>query len=334
MKTQDIKNMGKAMAQVQENMANALANAKAKPKKDVSLAPAPWDKKEVKEDHGEMPSKEHVMKMCKDGSSDAEIKKMHPDCDQDKLQAMIDDCKGSMDEQVSEKMSSKEKMKKGLYNSKMDPVGKADADIDNDGDVDKSDNYLANRRKAIAKNMKTEAKINELSPGKLGRYINKAADDAADFQNSDKRKKGIAKATNKLVKKAGGKPDNGMFNEKETAVEINPNLKDPKKTKKTTSNGDNEMAENTLPPVYARILEKRGEHYKSATKPETQDDMLKGDNAKKMKADATTSTIVDIETQGYGDVSKAGRAGPGPKPRKGDNKAGDKTIINPAKEQK
>ena len=33
------------------------------------------------------------------------------------------------------KMSSKEKMAKGLYNekAKMDPVGKADADIDNDG---------------------------------------------------------------------------------------------------------------------------------------------------------------------------------------------------------
>lgn len=37
-----------------------------------------------------------------------------------------------------------------------DPVGKEDADIDNDGDVDGSDKYLHNRRKAIAKNMKRE----------------------------------------------------------------------------------------------------------------------------------------------------------------------------------
>jgi len=35
--------------------------------------------------------------------------------------------------------------------TKMDPVGKADADIDNDGDVDSSDKYLHNRRKAIKK---------------------------------------------------------------------------------------------------------------------------------------------------------------------------------------
>ena len=37
--------------------------------------------------------------------------------------------------------------------TKMDPVGKADADIDNDGDVDSSDKYLHNRRKAIKKAM-------------------------------------------------------------------------------------------------------------------------------------------------------------------------------------
>jgi hypothetical protein len=41
----------------------------------------------------------------------------------------------------------------------MDPVGKADADIDNDGDVDSSDEYLHKRRKAIKKAMtKDEAK--------------------------------------------------------------------------------------------------------------------------------------------------------------------------------
>lgn len=39
---------------------------------------------------------------------------------------------------------------------KLDPVGKEDGDIDNDGDKDKSDEYLANRRKAISKNMKGE----------------------------------------------------------------------------------------------------------------------------------------------------------------------------------
>jgi len=49
---------------------------------------------------------------------------------------------------LREKMYFMEKAKK-----KLDPVGKEDADIDNDGDTDKSDEYLHNRRKAIGKAM-------------------------------------------------------------------------------------------------------------------------------------------------------------------------------------
>lgn len=36
----------------------------------------------------------------------------------------------------------------------LDPVGQEDEDIDNDGDTDKTDKYLLNRRKAIAANIK------------------------------------------------------------------------------------------------------------------------------------------------------------------------------------
>jgi len=36
----------------------------------------------------------------------------------------------------------------------LDPVGKEDDDINNDGKVDKTDKYLANRRKKIATNLK------------------------------------------------------------------------------------------------------------------------------------------------------------------------------------
>ena len=43
-----------------------------------------------------------------------------------------------------------------IEEKKLDPVGKADADIDNDGDTDSSDEYLHKRRKAIAKAMKDE----------------------------------------------------------------------------------------------------------------------------------------------------------------------------------
>jgi pyruvate/2-oxoglutarate dehydrogenase complex dihydrolipoamide acyltransferase (E2) component len=36
----------------------------------------------------------------------------------------------------------------------LDPVGKEDSDIDNDGDTDKTDKYLLKRRKAISANLK------------------------------------------------------------------------------------------------------------------------------------------------------------------------------------
>ena len=41
--------------------------------------------------------------------------------------------------------------KKEVKEAKLDPVGQEDADIDNDGDTDKTDKYLHNRRKAIGK---------------------------------------------------------------------------------------------------------------------------------------------------------------------------------------
>ena len=47
---------------------------------------------------------------------------------------------------------------------KMDPVGDADKDIDNDGDVDKSDKYLHNRRKAIKKAMSGKKDTVEVNP--------------------------------------------------------------------------------------------------------------------------------------------------------------------------
>lgn len=46
-----------------------------------------------------------------------------------------------------------EKRKKAVE-EKLDPVGKEDDDINNDGKVDKTDKYLLNRRKAISKNIK------------------------------------------------------------------------------------------------------------------------------------------------------------------------------------
>ena len=53
-------------------------------------------------------------------------------------------------EQTAAAMGGGQK-KKDVKEAKLDPVGQEDADIDNDGDTDKTDKYLHNRRKAIGK---------------------------------------------------------------------------------------------------------------------------------------------------------------------------------------
>ena len=55
----------------------------------------------------------------------------------------------------------------GEEKPKLDPVGKEDGDIDNDGDKDKSDKYLAKKRKAIGKSIKAQKKTKNEKPIKL-----------------------------------------------------------------------------------------------------------------------------------------------------------------------
>ena len=91
---------------------------------------------------------------------------------------------------------------------KMDPVGQGDADIDNDGDVDSSDEYLHKRRKAIKKSMKTE-EADELD--EKGPKVKKTLAQVSV--------KGISKRANNMART--GKTE-------ETVDEVR-QLKDPKK---------------------------------------------------------------------------------------------------------
>jgi hypothetical protein len=52
-----------------------------------------------------------------------------------------------------------DKKKKIANKKKLDQVGKEDKDVNNDGKVDSSDEYLMKRRNAIAKNMKSKKKM-------------------------------------------------------------------------------------------------------------------------------------------------------------------------------
>ena len=73
------------------------------------------------------------------------------------VNAFLDDYEDIMERNFTMK-APKMDFTQGLRGKgKLDPVGKEDDDIDNDGDVDKSDKYLHNRRKAIKKAMKEGA---------------------------------------------------------------------------------------------------------------------------------------------------------------------------------
>jgi len=95
-----------------------------------------------------------------------------------------------------------------MKETKLDPVGKADADIDNDGDTDSSDEYLHKRRKAIKKSMKTE-EADELD--EKGPKVKKTLAQVSV--------KGISKRANNMART--GKTE-------ETVDEVR-QLKDPKK---------------------------------------------------------------------------------------------------------
>lgn len=94
---------------------------------------------------------------------------------------------------------------------KLDPVGKADADIDNDGDVDSSDEYLKKRRAAISKAIKNrEEDVQETKKAIEGGNVDKdedgnpvEMDSALDIAGDVEVKDGEAEeAENEEVKEA------------------------------------------------------------------------------------------------------------------------------------
>ena len=154
---------------------------------------------------------------------------------------------------------------------KLDPVGKEDGDVDNDGDKDSSDSYLMKRRAAIKKAMKkeevekeessnyVETYLDELKKTTMGSYISKASKDLSDRRfdqgDSEKRKydpdekddkeenklvqreKGIARAAKKITKEHHQKDADGKVIEHDDTT---PSSVEEDKTvlSKLTENGE------------------------------------------------------------------------------------------------
>tara|TARA_R110001592_G_scaffold7457_7_gene41816 strand:- start:585 stop:1199 length:615 start_codon:yes stop_codon:yes gene_type:complete len=80
-----------------------------------------------------------------------------------------------------------DKFKQYLKQEALDPVGKEDDDIDNDGDVDKSDSYLKARRKTVTKAVTNEEELDEMS----------VTGDVAGFETPNAFSDGSAKSKKK-----------------------------------------------------------------------------------------------------------------------------------------
>ena len=131
-----------------------------------------------------------------------------------------------------------------VHEKKLDPVGKADGDIDNDGDEDESDEYLANRRKKIGKEIAKEEKDEDDSE--------EEEDDSEDDEKKSKKpKKGVnpfAEKKDDEEKDEDDEDDEDETNESDDPVKDEEEAyKDDKKPNKGIKKDDEEESDNGKP---------------------------------------------------------------------------------------
>jgi len=132
-----------------------------------------------------------------------------------------------------------------IYEKKLDPVGKEDADVDNDGDEDSSDEYLMKRRKAIGKAMGNKKDVKET-------YTVTAADKKGNTPAYQNYKAGMKKKDGSPMYKAADhmKEGTGMHRDAKTGEVVDkaevgktyyPNM--PKKKSSVALRKEKEMKE-------------------------------------------------------------------------------------------
>lgn len=293
------------------------------------------------------------------------------------IQQVAENQKAAMQKKLAKSAAPSEKGKAAVTlpkapwdkkNEAMDPVDhkelkgkhkdRKDKDIDNDGDVDKSDEYLHNRRKAVSKAMKKkgdEEVVMNPKKEKKGKdaEMTESVDKARSaVQDHDMDADHVSSHGSQHVFQ-GTQPDRGthMYHVHDTStnkthhVELDHGGKTMSHGSVSKAAGKNvssaaakaihshhksEMSESTDWPIYKKIMENRAAHYKGAA-PADPKDIGQSPGGKKMKADLEAGSKVDDTDVKAGpeDAKKAGgmtKTAPG---RNGDNKKGDKTIINP-----
>jgi len=228
-----------------------------------------------------------------------------------------------MDRKIIDKIAAAWQEVVEKKHKKLDPVGKADADIDNDGDVDKSDDYLHNRRKAISKAMKKESCCDKCGKDKCECEKDEACWDS--HKQVGMKKKGDRMVPNCVPKEA-------VVHDKYGYGEILSENEDGT----VDVLFDSEVQFNVPVEELSAISEKLGLPKKSGHGKSDHEGITDKEMASKSARDmlATVSKDKDDrEAQSHVDATKAGRAGK-PSPARGPADKlgnGDKSIVNPVK---
>lgn len=156
--------------------------------------------------------------------------------------------------------SHPELKEESIEEKKLDPVGKADADIDNDGDTDSSDEYLHKRRSAIKKAMKDEgnafsgalAKAKENGEKSFVCAGKKYTVDEVEELEKDPKKKDIKEKDVKETTVMSGKPEKKSIYQvrkdmQKSVDNANQKLKDAEQRKKDRIRKMSKIKEHLMP---------------------------------------------------------------------------------------
>ena len=235
----------------------------------------------------------------------------------------------------------------------LDPVGKEDGDIDNDGDEDSSDEYLAKRRKAVSKAMKKEGKI----PPQFAKKDDDKEDDSDDKEEKSDDKKKPKKGENPFAKKDKEEVEEASCKtRKENGDEYEDDDDDDDKEECPKCDGegcehcDGKGYHKAKKETYGKKKMKESNLF-SAAELEAIEEKAKQPNDSGTKAEPFMSTsspkekkvfadhekgsdkhLEDLEDIGEKDAADAGKAVKSQSPkRRGENRAGDIAMPTPTK---
>ena len=193
----------------------------------------------------------------------------------------------------------------------LDPVGQADADINNDGKVNKTDSYLHNRRKTVKKAIKKSGKDDPTQNKGETAVMNPKAD---SNKPSTEQKESVHSADKK--------PEDYIGSDGKKHTRMVPVDKEVVKKEST----DMSIREKLM-----TVLEKKSHGNVDNKQPH---DDLDSPGAKKMRDDnKDTGEYLDLEKQSHDDASAAGRVTKTSPANPTDKEAkGDKNVVNPVKD--